>query len=480
MDIEKNKKKQSLKVIISEAIMVLAVVVTVAILALVVSGYWVNSDFKVEQNGMLQISSVPTGANVNIDGEASSWLQRTNTSKILSSGEHTVTLSKDGYDTWSKTINVPEGLLYRLHYPRLFWQQREPKNVQTVTGATYATISPDGERLLLANGTTEWQLIDLTSDTITPKKLNVADCFTDISLADGATVGVFSGKIADADWDHDSNHVLFKVETATGSTEWVLMDVGNVKNSFNLTKEFGADFTKVEILDNSSTNLLVVRGGNLHRIDVPGKAISAVLVNEITDFDHYENEVVFAAANHSGATTSVSSGTNNAPYMVGLLKIGDGRIVSLETTEVAPRVAISKFYDDMYITTLTGDTLQLYKKTDFVPYAKYQLSFAPREMLVGHNGEFITMNDGETRIATLDMEASAVREWSVEGKNYDWLDNDMIYTVAGGELVVYDYDGLNRRILAQNVSSHFPAVITDNKWLYYFSDDNLIREKIIE
>ena len=109
MDIEKNKKKQSLKVIISEAIMVLAVVVTVAILALVVSGYWVNSDFKVEQNGMLQISSVPTGANVNIDGEASSWLQRTNTSKILSSGEHTVTLSKDGYDTWSKTINVPEG-----------------------------------------------------------------------------------------------------------------------------------------------------------------------------------------------------------------------------------------------------------------------------------------------------------------------------------------------------------------------------------
>ena len=108
MNLDKKKKLRSLKVIISEAIMVLAVIATVAVLAFIVSGYWINSDFKVERQGMLQISSVPTGANVNIDGEESSWLQRTNTSKVLPSGEHTVTLTKDGYDSWSKTINVKE------------------------------------------------------------------------------------------------------------------------------------------------------------------------------------------------------------------------------------------------------------------------------------------------------------------------------------------------------------------------------------
>ena len=104
MDPERAKRRQSAKIIISETIMVLAVVITVTMLAFIVSGYWLNSDFKVERNGLLQISSVPTGADIYIDGD-SSWLQRTNTSKVLSSGEHSVKLTKDGYDSWQKTIN---------------------------------------------------------------------------------------------------------------------------------------------------------------------------------------------------------------------------------------------------------------------------------------------------------------------------------------------------------------------------------------
>ena len=83
MDPDKAKRRQSLKIIISETIMFVSVVVTVVILAFLVSGYWINSDFKVERQGLLQVSSIPTGAEVNIDGD-SSWFQRTNTSKTLS------------------------------------------------------------------------------------------------------------------------------------------------------------------------------------------------------------------------------------------------------------------------------------------------------------------------------------------------------------------------------------------------------------
>ena len=56
----------------------------------------------------------------------------------------------------------------------------------------------------------------------------------------------------------------------------------------------------------------------------------------------------------------------------------------------------------------------------------------------------------------------------------------MLYSVKDGDLIVYDYDGLNRRVIASNVSSRFPAAITDDKWLYYFSDGQLIREWLIE
>ena len=128
MDLEKRARRQSLRVIVSEAVMVIAVAAMVIVLALIVSGYWLNADFEVERQGMLQIYSIPTGANVEVDGDAP-WFQRTNTSKILASGEHTVTLTKDGYDSWSKTINISEGLLYRLHYPHLFLLEREKEKV---------------------------------------------------------------------------------------------------------------------------------------------------------------------------------------------------------------------------------------------------------------------------------------------------------------------------------------------------------------
>ena len=100
-------------------------------------------------------------------------------------------------------------------------------------------------------------------------------------------------------------------------------------------------------------------------------------------------------------------------------------------------------------------------------------------MKVGHDGEFIILSESN-HLATIDMEAAKAIEWQIENVNYDWLDNDMFYDVSEGDLIVYDYDGLNRRNLAKNVSNHFSVTITDNKWLYYFSDDYLVREWLIK
>ena len=158
MDLEKIKRRQSIKVIISETIMVLAVIITVVILAFVVSGYWINADFEIQRQGLLQVSSTPTGADIVIDDETS-WVQKTNASKVLASGEHLVTISKPGYDSWSKTINVTEGLLYRLHYPRLFLENRQSETVLPATSATSAVVSSRFETLLLINNTTRWSLV---------------------------------------------------------------------------------------------------------------------------------------------------------------------------------------------------------------------------------------------------------------------------------------------------------------------------------
>lgn len=468
MDPERIKRRQSAKVIVSEAIMVIAVVLTVTILALLVSGYWLNSDFKVERQGLLQISSIPTGADISIDGVESSWLQRTNTSKVLTSGDHTITLTKDGYDSWSKTVNISEGLVYRIHYPRLFLNDRTPENVLDTNGAILATTSPDHNFLLLINNTTEWNLVNLDSEDIKPAKLDISKLFSTVSLATDANKGLFTGEILDIKWDYDGNHALFKIKSSD-NLEWVLLDIKDINKSINLTKQFGSNFSEIQILDNSSNNLLAIQNGNLHKIDVPGKSISAVLVENITNFDHYNNnEIIFSAAQPYSDTY---------PYYIGLFKLGDSKTTTLKETKDPAQVTLSKFYEDKYITILENKLVSLYKKDDFVKIADFELSFTPVKMKVGHSGEFITMYS-ESQIATLDMESTSVREWQPDNANLGWIDNDMIYTISDNQLIVYDYDGLNRRIIANNVSNHFPAAITNNKWLYYFSNDSLVREII--
>ena len=387
---------------------------------------------------------------------------------MLSSGEHTVKLTKDGYDSWQKTINISEGLLYRIHYPRLFLQNRTPESLLDVTGTTLATTSPDHNSLILINNTTEWSFINLDSDEIKPEPINISQIFSSVSLAPEATTGLFTGTIQDIKWDYDGTHALFKISN-TDATEWVLLDVKNPTKSINLTREFGANFNEIQILDNSSNNLLAIRNGNLHKIDVSGKSISAVLAENVTNFDHYNNEIVFSA------TTTSETPVN----YIGFLKLGDDKITTLEETDSPVLVTLSRFYDDKYITVLSDHLVSLYKKEDFTKIKDFELTFQPTSIKVGHNGEFITM-PLDNQIATLDMEAMSVTEWQPSGTRFGWIDNDMVYTVADNSLTVYDFDGYNQRTIASNVSEHFPAAITNNKWLYYFSDNTLIREKITD
>lgn len=469
MDPEKIKKLRSIKILVSEVLMVFIVIITVIILALIVSGYWVNSEFEVERQGMLQVSSVPTGANVMIDGETS-WLQRTNTSKVLATGEHSVTLTKEGYDSWSKTVNIAEGLLYRLHYPRLFLEDRVIEKSYYLPETTFATISPGSELLLITNNTTNWQLINLTEENLKPRSIDISNIFQSVSLTPGSTIGLFTGSIIDADWDHDETRVLFKVQNDT-QIEWVLLDVREPQNSINVTREFGSNFSNIQILDNSANNLLAIQNGNLHKIDVSGKSLSAVIVERIVDYDHYENEIVYVSQQPESELTPM--------YEVGLTKIGDNNKTTVFHIAQPVKVALLKFYDQKYISMSKDNHLTLYNKDNIEETTEYTISFNPANMKVGHDGEFIILSESN-HLATIDMEAAKAIEWQIENVNYDWLDDDMFYDVSEGDLIVYDYDGLNRRNLAKNVSNHFPVTITDNKWLYYFSDDYLVREWLIK
>ncbi len=48
-----------------------------------------------------------------------------------------------------------------------------------------------------------------------------------------------------------------------------------------------------------------------------------------------------------------------------------------------------------------------------------------------------------------------------------------------GKVIVYDYDGLNRREITSGVNPKLPVMITDDRWLYYFSIDDVLMREIL-
>ena len=462
MDLEKRARRQSLKIIASEIIMVVTVIITVIILAFLVSGYWLGSDFKVERQGMLQIYSTPTGANVAVDGDAP-WFQRTNTSKVLTSGEHEIVLTKDGYDSWSRTINITEGLLYRVHYPRLFLLEREKSTAYNpeLAGSetpSFVTISPDYNSMLLTNKTTTWALLALNRDEIEATSIDISGVFSSISKVNGAKDGLFTGKILTADWANDNEHILFKIGGDT--IEWVILNVKNPKNSINLTREFAADFDEMHIFDNSASTLLALRGGNLHKIDAANRQISAILAEDIKSYDFYESDLIYFSKN------KIFTGRLNDPETAILTEVDDDAAVR-----------ISKFYDKKYNIIISKHKVEIFERENSEPVYAGEISFEPEVIKVGYDGSFIFMQSG-INVVVFDMEGMSAREWQLDSLNSGWLDSSMLYAIKDGALIVYDFDGQNRRELSANVSARFPVTITDNKWLYYFSDDVLMREVI--
>ena len=109
MDKERRKKLQTTKLIITEIFMLVTIVVTVVILTFIVMGYRLTEDGKLEQSGLIGVDSIPTGATVFVDGEA--YENKTNTSKILPEGQYEISLEKDGYTSWRKSVLVHSGLL---------------------------------------------------------------------------------------------------------------------------------------------------------------------------------------------------------------------------------------------------------------------------------------------------------------------------------------------------------------------------------
>ena len=489
-DIERLRRRRTIKVLITDLFMATSVVAIVIILVAAVAGWRINSDFTVEQNGLVSIKTKPTGANVIIDDEP--LYQTTNMSKMLSGGKHKVVLEKDGYERWEKEVEITPGWLLRLEYPRLFKQNRTKNTVKEFDGLSFFYVSPDRTTVLFSeDNTTTWSIITDLGSKPKIRQIDVKGIF------DGTDEGYFNLKIDTIEWSKNNERILINVvgnETVGNAKinidEWGIINIKDVKESINLSnnysryeansknilatakKETQKKIIQAKFENEAGDKILANVSGSLIHIDTNSKTINSVVAKSIESFTLLDQTILYKTA------------FENEKSYLELLRIGEKNptIVATNSNKKAKiSFEITRFNSTSYLLYTIDNHLFVYRANDFPtggskfnmkPIIDTTIGIISSEANTSHNKEFIILREG-SRSITFDTELEKYYEYDYGDEEIRFLDDYLLFRVdkASGTLLTWDFDSTNVRTLVVDKAVHgYDALISsNNKYLYYIA-----------
>ena len=425
----------------------------------------------VERTGLVQISSSPTGATVTLDG-GTPLLLRTNTSRTLSSGTHEISLTKDGYDSWSKTVEITEGMMYRLNYPKLFLTKRETESVTTAEALRFASVSPDRESLLIFDDS-GFSLLNLSGSKPTVKPFNFLSLFG-LETTDGIE------QIEELAWSGNSKKLLLNL-----NGRLALLDLETPANSLYLDQLLN-NIKTAEFETGSGERLLALSTENkLFELDLKSKTLSAPLLSHVFAFDNNEDKLLFLSNETSTLSLRTYRVGDETSYLLKTLP---------ETTEVdSVRFAWTAYFGEYFFALATDSKLEILSaeswidevpesllETSLKPLKTLSLDFFPARLTARGKGLFFSLEDSSgTKKAVFDLEAEALVSFEIQHQNA-WVDEFLRYEVSDeGDLWVTDYDGNNWRSLASGLAPSSLVFLSHNgKYLYYFTSSGLMCSRI--
>ena len=533
MDLDREKRRQAIHVIISDSLIAFFVVVIVVVLLAIVIGYRINSDFSLEQNGLVQLQTVPSNATVIIDGETE--LGHTKLSKMLPGGEHEVVLQRDGYEEWRKTITVTPGWLLRVEYPRLIKQDRETRDMIEFgeRDLDFFYASPSRKYALYSlDHSTEWHFVSgFGNNNLKDSVIDITGIFStevevvkdNTKVIEGEEVKVdetpeylFTGKIKSIEWNDLETAVLLKVSDGENE-EWGVIDFANPTESVNLSSELTRYESNYKNLDDkeprsekntgsaatvkqaavatkkikanqisdarfeTTDKIFVVVNGNLREVSLTKKTAMSTEINDIAEFENYEDQVVYVTTKKNGACE------------IRLYRMGDEKSVLVQEVgaeKSSVLVSVTKYGGQSYLEYFIDNRLYVYRSVEFphqgqkislmVKIAENDTSITPSGRLaVSPNGMVVIARDGN-KLASFENEMEQLSEYEYGSSRMVWFDPYILADVTEkGELMIRDFDGANLRKLSVKgaAAGYDQLVAPNNKYFYYIvrnADDELM------
>lgn len=450
--------------------MIVAILTLVTALVFVILGYRFNGDDgKIEQGGLVQFGSQPGGAAVTIDGVA--FGARTSSKTTMTAGSHYVTMQRDGYQQWNKTVQVVPGSILWLTYARLIPTELPVSNVATFSAVSSSLASPSRETIAL---TTDPALPELQLTDITKTEPTTAPLTLPTTLYTAPEAGK-SQSFALVEWDKDSRYILVKhVIEGVERPEWLIVDTRSVEQSKNITKLFNIDATELKFSGNSSQQLYALSAGDVRKVDVNAGTISRPLASNVTEFALYRA---------SGVTFVTAADTATKLRSVGYALDGDAEprvLRQFPDDGQVLHVALDEYFNDTYVAIAHGGMVTIARggapKTaadldKMTAVSSMKLTSSVARLSIKTDGRFVVAEQADA-FAVYDLEIGRETVTPLKGATsttsapLQWLDGYMPWSDRDGTLRLHEFDGANQHDIMPVVSGQAVVLSRNGTYLY--------------
>lgn len=463
------KRATRIRLTIVYTLMILCVGLLVTGLYLIIQGYRYNRfEGQLEQGGLVQFESNPSGASVWLDGVQLGV--KTSGKLTLTSGSHTIAMKKDGYYDWNKQVTVQPGGVLWLHYIRLVPKQLVITTPLSFTGAASSIASYDWKKIALIEDATKPAVQVVNVDSSTPQKLTVAIPATSYTAPASGESQVFEL----VSWAHDNRYFMIK-HTYGSNTEWISVDSGSQGVAKNITTTLGVGASTVAYsMDDANKVYLLDGNADVRQANLDQKTLSGPLVQNVESFDVYDSSTITYVTKPSGdpvkrTVAYLTLGAQSSRTVAQL--VGDASSPA--------RFAIGEYDGNNYLAVSQGQAVTVYQgdlsasdaknPAAFTKYKSFSLNSDVTFLGFSPDGQRFIYAQNANDITTLDTDsgqiASRVFATSQTRRAY-WLDAYHFMANENGGLQLYDFDGTNAHTLLSTSVNNIALSAQSGRYIY--------------